>query len=260
MDQSIKSLLTSALFQADGQGADLTATDPEFTALFSDFAFEEVPAECKLELPEMMLAILTSLVGCQGLDVFGHLVRAVTSGDLRHIGLRPMQLREMLYQATAYVGLGRVLPFLQAFDAAVQEAKVHLPLVKSGTVTAETRAEAGSKVQIEIFGENMKGFAESGPEESRHINRWLVDNCFGDYYTRKGLSSAQREMVTFCLLMAQGGCEPQLTAHAAANMRVGNDRDHLIAVLSVCIPFIGYPRALNALRCVEQAAANAKTD
>ena len=103
----------------------------------------------------------------------------------------------------------------------------------------------------------MKGFAEFGPPESRHINEWLVSNCFGDYYTRKGLSSAQREMVTFCFLMAQGGCEPQLTAHAAANMRVGNDRDYLITILSACIPFIGYPRALNALRCVETAAEQA---
>ena len=46
-----------------------------------------------------------------------------------------------------------------------------------------------------------------------HINRWLAANCFGDYYTRKGLDLAQRELITFCFLMAQGGCEPQLIAH-----------------------------------------------
>ena len=31
-------------------------------------------------------------------------------------------------------------------------------------------------------------------------------------------------MITFCFLAAQGGCEPQLTSHAAANMRIGNDK------------------------------------
>ncbi len=57
-----------------------------------------------------------------------------------------------------------------------------------------------------------------------HINRWLAENCFGDYYTRTGLSLAQREMITFCFLMAQGGCEPQLTGHAKGNMNMGNDK------------------------------------
>ena len=100
----------------------------------------------------------------------------------------------------------------------------------------------------------MKEFYKSGPEESRHINHWLADNCFGDYYTRSGLDDKQREMITFCFLAAQGGCEPQLTSHAAANMRIGNDKQFLIDVISACVPFIGYPRSLNALHCVEEAA------
>ena len=101
----------------------------------------------------------------------------------------------------------------------------------------------------------MKGFATSGPEESRHINRWLSGNCFGDYYTRTGLDYGQREMITFCFLAAQGGCEPQLISHAAGNMKVGNDKAFLIKIISQCLPYIGYPRSLNALRCVNEAAA-----
>ena len=100
----------------------------------------------------------------------------------------------------------------------------------------------------------MKGFAASGPEESRHINRWLSGNCFGDYYTRTGLDYSQREMITFCFLAAQGGCEPQLTSHATGNMKVGNDKAFLIKIISQCLPYIGYPRSLNALRCVNEAA------
>ena len=107
--------------------------------------------------------------------------------------------------------------------------------------------------QVEIFGENMRGFAQSGPEETRHINKWLADNCFGDYYTRGGLDTREREMVTLCFLAAQGGCEPQLTAHAKANMVVGNEKAFLIAVVSQCMPYIGYPRTLNAIRCIDEA-------
>ncbi len=61
-------------------------------------------------------------------------------------------------------------------------------------------------------------------------------------------------MITFCFLAAQGGCEPQLISHAAANMGIGNDRKFLIDVVSQCLPYIGYPRSLNALRCIAEAA------
>ena len=65
-------------------------------------------------------------------------------------------------------------------------------------------------------------------------------------------------MITFCFLATQGGCEPQLTSHAAANMRLGNDKAFLIRVISQNIPFIGYFRSLNALRCVNEAAEQNK--
>ena len=128
-----------------------------------------------------------------------------------------------------------------------------MPLEPQSTTTTETRREAGTQAQCEIFGEQMRDFWKSGSEESRHINLWLADNCFGDYYTRKGLDYRQREMITFCYLSAQGGCEPQLTAHALANMKVGNDKNFLIKIISQCLPFIGYPRSLNALKCVNDA-------
>ena len=99
----------------------------------------------------------------------------------------------------------------------------------------------------------MKGFAESGPDESRHINRWLSENCFGDYYTRSGLDIKEREMITFCFLMSQGGCEPQLVAHAKGNMNLGNDDKFLMRVVSQCLPYIGYPRCLNAITCIKKA-------
>ena len=41
-------------------------------------------------------------------------------------------------------------------------------------------------------------------------------------------------------------------------MRVGNDRAFLIKVVSQCLPYIGYPRSLNALRCVNDAAQAAR--
>jgi 4-carboxymuconolactone decarboxylase len=62
-------------------------------------------------------------------------------------------------------------------------------------------------------------------------------------------------VITFCFLAAQGGCEPQLKGHIAGNYHVGNDKDMLIAVISSNLPFIGYPRTLNALNCIRSVEA-----
>lgn len=224
-------------------------TDPEFIELFDNFAFDEVVSQDDLDDKTRFMAILATLLGCQGSDEF----RAMLPAAL-NFGVTPVEVKEIVYQAVAYLGIGRVFPFLKITNEVLSENGIALPLESQTTTTMKNRREAGTQVQVDIFGESMRDFWKSGSEESRHINYWLADNCFGDYYTRTGLDYKQREMVTFCFLSAQGGCEPQLTSHAAANMRIGNDKAFLIKVISQCLPYIGYPRSLNALRCVNHAA------
>ena len=240
-----------------GHASEFCETDPEFIELFDNFAFDEV-----IHMPDIggkavddrtrHMAILATLLGCQGVDEFRVMVPAAMN-----LGVTPVEIKEIVYQAVAYLGIGRVFPFLKAVNEVFKEQGIALPLPGQATTTREDRREAGTQAQVDIFGEGMRDYWKSGPEESRHINLWLAGNCFGDYYTRKGLDHAQRELITFCFLSAQGGCELQLTSHAAANMRIGNDRLFLIKIISHCLPFIGYPRSLNALACVNRAAENA---
>ena len=234
-----------------GYVSDFLRTDPEFIERFDNFAFDEVVNQEGQELDDKtrFMAILATLLGCQGIDEF----KAILPAALR-FGVTPVEAKEIVYQAVAYLGIGRVFPFLKATNAVLEDMSISLPLEGQAMTTIENRREMGTQAQVDIFGEGMKDFWKSGPEESRHINYWLADNCFGDYYTRIGLSYAQREMITFCFLAAQGGCEPQLTSHAAGNMKVGNDKAFLIKVISQCLPYIGYPRSLNALSCVNKAA------
>lgn len=224
-------------------------TDPEFGELFDRFVREDVGGRERLDSRTRMMAVLAALLGCQGAETFKTLLP-----EAFHAGVTAVEVKEIVYQATAYLGMGRVQPFLAAVNRYLISEGISLPLEPQGTTATENRVKKGEQVQVAIFGERMKGFATSGPEESRHMNCWLSGNCFGDYYTRNGLEDRQREMITFCFLAAQGGCEPQLTSHAAANMRIGNDKQFLIEVISQCLPYIGYPRSLNALRCVNEAA------
>lgn len=227
----------------------LLETDPEFMERFYNFAYDEVVNRDDLDGRTRFLAILAALLGCQGAEEF-----RCQMGAALNFGVTPVEVKEIVYQAVAYLGMGRVSPFLEVVNAVLTERGIALPLEPQATTTMENRREAGTQAQVDIFGEHMRNFWQSGSEESRHINRWLADNCFGDYYTRKGLTYRQREMITFCFLAAQGGCEPQLTSHAAANIKIGNDKAFLMKVISQCLPYIGYPRSLNALRCVKEAA------
>ena len=99
--------------------------------------------------------------------------------------------------------------------------------------------------EIETY---MKLLLEQEGTEAQRLQ--MLDEKRG----RTGLTLAQREMITFCFLAAQGGCEPQLTSHAKGNMNLGNGKDFLIRVVSQCLPYIGYPRSLNAVACVNKAA------
>lgn len=231
--------------------AGLAETDPEFAALFGQFAFQEVVHQPGQELDDTTryLAVLAALLGCQGVDAFRSML-----GEALDAGVTPVQVKEAVYQATAYLGIGRTLPFLQAVNAVLTERGVKLPLEKQGSTTPENRREKGTEVQVAAFGESMQDAWRTGRPETVHISYWLAANCFGDYYTRGGLDLKQREMITLCFLAAQGGCEPQLVSHAGANMRVGNDRLFLIRVISQCMPYLGYPRTLNAIRCVNEAS------
>lgn len=224
---------------------DYHTTDPEFAEIVERFAFNEVLNEGhSLDEETRHLIILSALIGCYGLEVFKReLSRALEAG------LTPVMVKEMVYQAADYLGLGRMLPFLDATNEILLGMGINLPLPPQGTVSPENRLERGAQAQAEIFGEHMLQAWKSS-----HINRWLAENCFGDYYTRQGLSLAQRELITFCFLAAQGGCEPQLIAHAGGNMNLGADKEYLVSVVSQILPYIGYPRSLNAISCINKAA------
>ena len=226
--------------------------DPEFVERFANFTFDEVVAQTEkmLDSRTRHICYLATLLGCQGIDAF----KAILPEAL-HQGVTPVEVKEIVYQATAYLGMGRVMPFINATNEVLKAEGVNLPLAPQAQTSMQNRREKGTEAQVGCFGEGMKDFWKSGPEDSRHINKWLADNCFGDWYTRTGLDLKMRELITFCFLAAQGGCEPQLKGHIAGNYHVGNNKDFLIAVISSNLPFIGYPRTLNALNCIREVEA-----
>ena len=97
------------------------------------------------------LAILATLLGCQGVDEFRDaLPRALDAG------VTPVMAKEVVYQATAYLGIGRVRPFLDAANEVLTARGIALPLEGQATTTMEDRLEKGAQAQVDIFGDGMK--------------------------------------------------------------------------------------------------------
>jgi 4-carboxymuconolactone decarboxylase len=176
----------------------------------------------------------------------------VMLGGALEAGVTPVEVKEILYQAVPYVGMARAFDFLHATNDVLRRRGVALPLPGQSTTTPETRLEKGREVQRRLLGDGLDRMLAQAPPDELHVQHHLSANCFGDYYTRNGLDLRTRELLTFSMLASLGGCEPQLAAHVALNLAVGNDRRVLLAALAQLLPFIGYPRTLNAMRVLDE--------
>lgn len=107
-------------------------------------------------------------------------------------------------------------------------------------------------MQKQIFGEVIDKMYSESPRNQLHIQKYLSANCFGDYITRNGLDVKTRELATFAMLISLGGVEPQVKGHIQGNVNVGNDKETLLSVVTQLLPYIGYSRTLNAIRCLNE--------
>jgi len=231
----------------------LKETDPELIETFDNFAFDEVLEHGSLDARTRLMAQLAALIACQA-----HSEYRVIVGAALTIGVTPVEVKEIVYQAVPYVGMGKAFDFIHATNEVMTERGIRLPLEGQSTTTPETRMDKGLEVEKEIVGaEVVEELYASAPDDEGHFQRLLSANCFGDYYTRGGIDVRTRELLTFAMLVSLGGCEPQARGHVAANLNVGNDRAVLLAVVTQLLPFIGYPRTLNALRLIDDVALRA---
>lgn len=162
-----------------GVESSLNRTDPEFVEIISNFSQDETAGVSKLTEKEQMLCILSALLGCQGMGEFRNMLHAALN-----MGIEPVAVKEVIYQAAAYLGIGRIYDFLVAANQIMEQHGVELPLTGQVTTDEKTRFQEGLAKQVSLFGPGMAKRQTESPALRRNINRWLADNCFGDYYTQ----------------------------------------------------------------------------
>lgn len=226
--------------------------DKELRAVMDNFTQNEVPAATPLvEKREVELIRLVSLVTQQS----GVLLQEEVATALAQ-GLSPEEILEAIYQCAPYTGFPRTVDAVEIARSVFKAKNVKVDENRA-MVTAQSRLEAGADAQGTLFGETFRDMAKNGKDGMPTINYFLASNCFGDYYTRKGLDLNTRELLTMAILVNLG-TEPQLKAHIGANLKI-RTAEYVEQAIYNCLTYCGYPRTLNALRLLKEAVAETKT-
>ncbi|WP_152397826.1 carboxymuconolactone decarboxylase family protein [Paenibacillus cellulositrophicus] len=246
MNRIEKSQETYKQLFGDGVPAAYT-TDPDFQDMLSRFIFGEVFHQGSLDDKMRELITLVVLTTNQTLPQLKAHVHAALN-----VGLTPIEIKEAVYQCAPYVGFPKTLNAMTEVNNVFKARNIALPLESQQQVEEETRFDKGLAVQVDIFGDIITKNQENSPINQKHIQEYLSAFCFGDFYTRGGLDLKTRELLTLSIISALGGADLQVKAHVQGNLNVGNDKETMITAITHCLPYMGFPRTLNALSCINE--------
>lgn len=225
----------------------LDVTDPEFADIFREFAFETVIEETDIPLEDNVLASLAASIAGNGIDTF----RVILKGALR-ARIRPECIKELIYHVGIYVGIARLLPFITVCNEEFDRFDISFPLARMGRVSKEDRLKDGRQLQNDLFEDRTKRFGDSFGKKYKFLERWISAHCYGDIWTRDGLSITQRQMITIAALTAIGGSDNLLKEHIRAAFNKGMDKKYLVSITASLIPYVGFPRAIGTLKIIEE--------
>ncbi|PFK43159.1 4-carboxymuconolactone decarboxylase [Priestia megaterium] len=234
--------------QLFGDGVSPThSTDPDLQDILNHFIFGEIFYQGNLDDKIRELITLAVLTTNQTLPQ----LKAHVSAAL-NVGLTPVEIKEAVYQCAPYIGFPKTLNAIHEVNEVFKAKNIVLPIESQKNVDEDSRFDKGLAVQVEIFGDVIAKMRENASANQKHMQDYLSAFCFGDFYTRGGLDLKTRELLTLCIISALGGAEGQVKAHVQGNKNVGNDKETLITAITHCLPYMGFPRTLNALACVNE--------
>ena len=83
------------------------------------------------------------------------------------------------------------------------------------------------------------------------FTKYLIEFAFGEIYAREG-DLRHREIVAIASLATIGGCDPQLETHVHGAFNAGLSEAEIVEAVMTLIPYIGFPKALNAIAVVKR--------
>lgn len=114
------------------------------------------------------------------------------------------------------------------------------------------RYERGEKLLRQIDGDKVADNLIARYEDlAPDFTRYLIEFAFGEIYAREG-DLKHRELVAIASLATMGGCDAQLETHVHGAFNVGLTESEIVEAVMTLIPYIGFPKALNAMSVVKR--------
>lgn len=114
------------------------------------------------------------------------------------------------------------------------------------------RYERGEKLLRTVDGDKVADNLIARYEDlAPDFTRYLVEFAFGEIYARDG-DLKHREIVAIASLATMGGCDAQLETHVHGAFNVGLSENEIVESVMTLIPYIGFPKALNAMAVVKR--------
>lgn len=226
-------------------------TDPEMMDILQKFIFGEVfqIGELSLKQREMITCITLATI-----QTFPQL--KAHAGAALNVGVTPEELREVMYLTAPFIGFPKMLNAVSTVNEVFNERGIALPLGKQVTVTEENRHEKGVAIQDSLYPGGIVSVVSGIPGDmGEDVARFLTDYFFGEIYSRGALDLKTRELLGYCVLTALEA-ESQLRSHFHGNMNAGNSPETITAAVIQCLPYIGFPAAIKALRIIKQESAD----
>jgi 4-carboxymuconolactone decarboxylase len=119
-------------------------------------------------------------------------------------------------------------------------------------VSSDERYRRGEALLREVDGDTvadnlLRAYEGVAPD----FTRYLIEFAFGEIYARDG-DMKQRELVAIATLATMGGCDAQLETHVHGAFNVGLSEDEIVEAVMTLIPYVGFPKALNAMAVVKK--------
>jgi 4-carboxymuconolactone decarboxylase len=122
------------------------------------------------------------------------------------------------------------------------------------------KKEIGLANLAKIDGAAAESVFEALKDIAPDLNDMMLEFAFGTIYSRDVLDFKQREMITIASLMTQGGCENQLRVHIQASLNIGLTQEEIVETFIHCVPYVGFPRVLNAVFIAKEIFRKEKAD
>ena len=230
----------------NGEALTDVGNDPEMMKMLQKYIFGEVFAVGSLDIKNREMLTVVSLSAQQALPQ----LKAHANAAL-NVGVTPIELRETVYLCAPFVGFPKTLNALGVINEVFAERGIKLPLESQGKTAEEERFAAGSAIQQPLYGNEIKEALAGLPGNmGEDAARFLTEFCFGDIYTRGGLDVKTRELLAIGILVTTGNMQT-LQSHIVGSIRAGNSPETVTAAIIQCMPYVGFPNALNALKVLK---------